>query len=372
MIFYHCINFEVVCLNCSGVIQETLQHHKTFERFCPSLYHHISHLNAFPEYLDLLGVSDISEMPQGHGKPPANNPQIFSGQLVVSPFPQLDKAPLRIPSDQHRPSTSLSILSSGKACLPRHSLSICTIMPDTDVIIPDAPPIGDASLDDPSPIVPAAKKLPQISPRTIEHAHIKHLTRTKFLTSDPLKDQKYHFHAGQIADFCATDTKLCQHKVPDVFPVGYNKFAEVFNTHIENNPIRFATYDFKSKEFDLNGNPISIANFHITNEDIGIKPRKDVTTGSSEPKSKGKKHRAPEPLEPTPSSSNSAFTPLIVEPEPEPLTPKRAKVVESLLWHAAETLQKQQQRFESTKAAHLQRKNDATLLAAACARSSTS
>ena len=38
MIFYRCTKFEVVCLSCSGGIQETLQHHKTFERFCPSLY----------------------------------------------------------------------------------------------------------------------------------------------------------------------------------------------------------------------------------------------------------------------------------------------------------------------------------------------
>ena len=38
MISYHCKKFEVVCLSCSGVIEETLQHHKTFERFCPSLY----------------------------------------------------------------------------------------------------------------------------------------------------------------------------------------------------------------------------------------------------------------------------------------------------------------------------------------------
>ena len=38
MIFYDFTKFEVVCLSCSGVIEETLQHHKTFERFCPSLY----------------------------------------------------------------------------------------------------------------------------------------------------------------------------------------------------------------------------------------------------------------------------------------------------------------------------------------------
>ncbi|KIJ99899.1 hypothetical protein K443DRAFT_101306, partial [Laccaria amethystina LaAM-08-1] len=104
------------------------------------------------------------------------------------------------------------------------------------------------------------------------HAHIKRLNCTKFLATDPLKGEKYFFHAGQISHFCATDAELRQCKVPLVFPAGYNDFAEVLNTHIEDNPIRFATYDAKAKEFDLNGDPVTIADFYITEDDIGTKP----------------------------------------------------------------------------------------------------
>ena len=38
MIVYHCTKFELVFSISSYVIQETFQHHQTFERFCPSLY----------------------------------------------------------------------------------------------------------------------------------------------------------------------------------------------------------------------------------------------------------------------------------------------------------------------------------------------
>jgi hypothetical protein len=333
-------------------------------------YHQISHLNAIPVYFDLLGVSGISELPKGHGKPPTEDPQVFNGQLEIVPFSKPNKTLSNIPS-RHRHSISPSFPSFFKPPATRHSLSIFTIMTDTDVIIPDAPPIKGSSQDVPSPVDPATKNLPRITPRTIEHAHIKRLSRTKFLASDPLNGQKYLFHAGQISDFCTTDAELRQRKLPVAFPAGYNEFAEVFNTHIEDNPIRFATYDSKTKEFDLNGDPITIADFHITEEDSSIKPRQSAPSRTSEPKPRGKKRAAPEPNEPPPSSSNS-FTPLVVEPDPEPLTPKCAKVVESLLWHAAETLQRQQQRFETAKAARLQKKTDSALLAVARARSSTS
>ena len=334
-------------------------------------YHQISHLNALPVYLDLLGVSDILELPKGHGKPPADDPQVFSGQLEITPAPQHHKSLSQHPN-QLRHSTPLIPCSFSKVYAPCRSLSLSAIMPDTDIILPDAPPIVTSSQGDPAPTITSEKKLPKFNPRSIEHAHIKRLSRTKFLATDPLKDQKYYFHAGQIADFCTTDAILRQRKVPLAFPASYNDFAEVFNTHIEDNPIRFTTYDSKTKEFDLNGDPITLNDFFITEEDIGTKPRRSVSVRTSEPKPRGKKRSAPEPMEPVPSSSNSSFSPLVVEPEPEPLTPKRAKVVENLLWHAAETLHRQQQRFESAKATRLQKKNDATLLAAARARSSTS
>ena len=47
-------------------------------------YYQITHLNALTKYMDLLGISKISTLPQGKGSPPPDDPQVFIGSL--SPF----------------------------------------------------------------------------------------------------------------------------------------------------------------------------------------------------------------------------------------------------------------------------------------------
>ena len=334
-------------------------------------YHQISHLNALPVYLDLLGISGISELPKGHIKLPADDPQVFSGQLDVIPIPKHHKVSSQ-PLYRTKHSTPPIPHLFHETHTPFPSLSIFAIMPDTDIILPDAPPIVAPHQDNPAPVIPAEQKLPRIHPRTITHAQIKCLSRTRFLATDPIKGEKFFFNAGQITNFCSTDAELWQRKVPIAFPSSYHDFAEIFNVYIEDNPICFATYDAKAKAFDLNGDPVTIKDFYITEDNSSTKPHNNKSARGLQGQPKGKKRPASEPLEPTSSSSSTnAFTPLVVEPEPERLTPKRAKVVENLLWHAAETLHKQQQRFETAKAARLQKKNDAVVLAAARARSST-
>ena len=51
-------------------------------------YLQIEHLNALKEYLDLQGVEDIDLLPAGKGKPPHQDPQIFSGSMVPYFMPQ--------------------------------------------------------------------------------------------------------------------------------------------------------------------------------------------------------------------------------------------------------------------------------------------
>ncbi|KIJ96480.1 hypothetical protein K443DRAFT_134123 [Laccaria amethystina LaAM-08-1] len=241
-------------------------------------YHQISHSNALPVYLDLLGISGISER---------------SSPLITLPF-----------CDKH----TLS-----------HTLSLCTTMFDTNIILPDAPPITALDQVDPAPVISVGKKLPRILPHSIIHTQIKRLSCTNFLATDPIKEEKYFFHAGQMASFCSTDAELRHRQVPDTFPAGYCDFTEVFNTHIEDNPICFTTYNAKTKGFNLNSDPVTITDFYITEEDIGSKPHANKPACEPETKPRGKKCPAPESNKPTPSSSSSnVFTPLIVEPKPEP------------------------------------------------------
>ena len=46
-------------------------------------YYQITHLDALPIYLDLLGVDSISKLPKGQGTPPKDDPQNFIGSISL-------------------------------------------------------------------------------------------------------------------------------------------------------------------------------------------------------------------------------------------------------------------------------------------------
>jgi hypothetical protein len=55
-------------------------------------YYQITHLQALTDYLGLLGVKQISKLPNGHGRPPLDDPQVFLGS--INPYDLDDSAPL--------------------------------------------------------------------------------------------------------------------------------------------------------------------------------------------------------------------------------------------------------------------------------------
>jgi hypothetical protein len=55
-------------------------------------YYQITHLQALADYFDLLGLKKIQQLPEGTGKPPQDDPQIFLGSIsldqhLISPGP---------------------------------------------------------------------------------------------------------------------------------------------------------------------------------------------------------------------------------------------------------------------------------------------
>jgi hypothetical protein len=48
-------------------------------------YAEISHLQALTDYLEVLGVETISNLPLGHGKPPSDDPQVHIGSISYYP-----------------------------------------------------------------------------------------------------------------------------------------------------------------------------------------------------------------------------------------------------------------------------------------------
>lgn len=45
-------------------------------------YEQATHLNALPQYFELLGIENVSELAEGAGQPPSDDPQVFLGMLV--------------------------------------------------------------------------------------------------------------------------------------------------------------------------------------------------------------------------------------------------------------------------------------------------
>lgn len=53
------------------------------------LYNQVIELGLISTYLDAQGVEKITELIQGMGMPPINDPQVFLGSLTLEPNPQL-------------------------------------------------------------------------------------------------------------------------------------------------------------------------------------------------------------------------------------------------------------------------------------------
>lgn len=50
-------------------------------------HYQVNHLNALQLYFDLLGIENISQLPEGKGKPPSDDPQTFIGNIGMGVQP---------------------------------------------------------------------------------------------------------------------------------------------------------------------------------------------------------------------------------------------------------------------------------------------
>jgi len=74
-------------------------------------YADISHLDALAEYLDLIGVTNINNLPDGSGTPPSDDPQPLLGQVSLGGI-KSGTLPPTLPSHPTTPSSSNQPLNS--------------------------------------------------------------------------------------------------------------------------------------------------------------------------------------------------------------------------------------------------------------------
>jgi len=283
-------------------------------------HHQITHLNALPVYLDLLGVDTISNLPNGQGTLP-DDPQIFIGSIELQ---NVFKTHLEAPSNSsptHFASPAIPCTSSRHCHQPTRPIAMSdAVNPspiETDDIIPDAPT---------TTAPPAMSTVPKGSKdgkyATMRHRCLGRPSLTLIMVSNPILNITTSYHVGQIALYCLTDMRLCK-KLPPHYGLlaGYRDFTTNFNIWSDDDqPKIFAGYDENSKEYDLAGEPVNFIDFNISPEIVGwLSHAKDMSAKCKDG--------------PAASPSNGTT-----------LSAKRMKIVDRLLWKVAENAAEEEER----------------------------
>ncbi|KAJ7265522.1 hypothetical protein C8J57DRAFT_1511290 [Mycena rebaudengoi] len=173
-------------------------------------FYQASHLAALPVYLELLGVSDISQLAPETGAPPIDDPQLFVGCLLMDLTfldVNLDKA-----SSELRIDSSYELFPLPTICETLPTFDILCEMPNDGTIIP----------------------LNQIDVQYVDfnarHQVLRRQDRETFVFIDPTTHLETVITAKQIQLFINHNYRMNDPSL-DVTqnPIGYTKFADDMN-----------------------------------------------------------------------------------------------------------------------------------------------
>jgi len=193
-------------------------------------YYQITHLNALPIYLDLLGVEDILKLPKGKGTPPPDNPQIFVSLITLQRAlkPHLENSSKPFPAHFIPPAIPCALLEP--SC-HHQQLTISTRMTDvstlapiiTNDIVPDTPAAPIVTADTP-------KNSKETKYSTFTHCCLRCPCLTIITITHPVLKITSFYHVSQVALYCLTNMRLHKQKPPRYgLPAGYEHFTTNFN-----------------------------------------------------------------------------------------------------------------------------------------------
>ena len=226
----------------------------------------VKHVQAFENYLELLGINEVSKLPAGKGKPPREDPQVFLGVISLNA--------LRNTSTKNSTITpSLSDISFLKP-IPHFTnfLDIKTQpSPGFLSLFPQSFKINFNQTQHHFDIT-----MPQFPADEIFHTSFRRLNNTAYLMTTKQSPQLAIIHAGQIAKYLEFDECLRQGK-PILrlagIPIGYSEFATAYNegAHPDDRR-RFSTFRLTStgEQVQKSLYPVYLKDFAITPEQCGV------------------------------------------------------------------------------------------------------
>ena len=217
-------------------------------------YYQITHLQALTDYLELIGVRKISKLPNGPGRPPTSDPQIFVGSL--DPYSPSGYSSLCLPHVD--PSSLLKPVVQAVISLFR------TFVPSTNY----SPTVDLEDLT-----------ITMRKHRGIDHPSFTRLSPTHYLINDSSGSNTLPItiHVGQIADYLAFDEQLRTHGISELqsIPHGFDDFAYLWNIGAHTNDDRqvsrvYVSEDSSGYSVDATTTPVLVTDFFITPDQVGL------------------------------------------------------------------------------------------------------
>ena len=180
-------------------------------------YYQITHLQALTDYLELLGKSRISKLPQWAGHPPWNDPQMFIGAVSVDQLSNHFCTSHILDSIKTHLQTTTDYLIAHFWSIISHSPSF--VSPTIDIQSLTMPPHLLSS---------------------VSHPWFIHIAPTCHLIKDPGSKLQTTLHVEQIAEFLKFNEQVCKRggiSGLQSLPLEFTDFLITWNTGTyENNP----------------------------------------------------------------------------------------------------------------------------------------
>ena len=217
-------------------------------------YYQITHLQALTDYFDLLGISQVSQLPKGHGMPPPDDPQIFLGS--ITPLSSVNSSFFSIP---HLFTHYLSSFFSSM-----RSIRLSLLLPPEPFISPTV----DLHFEGPMP-----------PPRGVNHPSFTRVSSTHYRLKEPNRSYSTMLHVGQIADYLKFDEKIRRRGGTDALttmPFGFVEFARIWNDGVPETDQRrlckltIAAAGQPDHLVELPTTNVDVSDFFIRPEQIGL------------------------------------------------------------------------------------------------------
>ena len=185
-------------------------------------YFQIKELQALEVYLELLGIDEISKLPEGKGNPPREDPQIFIGAIDFESSHEFQS-----------PHNELQIRTHDSQFLDINPLNF-----STTTSFPTFPKFDTSTTD----TLISSDELTSLEYYTlyldmpafdgIKHPSFVRISKTEYALVDSQNQFRSILHVGQIVKYLAFDQALREGKKitrSTERPYGYLSFANMFN-----------------------------------------------------------------------------------------------------------------------------------------------